>query len=130
MRQCRDCRGSLGRRQVRATGLGTMAELARDRSGSSVIMFSLSFAAVMFAAAMAIDYGRAEIERMHMQRALDAAALAAAHQLGQVDQETKARAAAEAYFRVNSPAGAQAHIDSLVLDAQKGEVTMTAAGGP
>ena len=128
MRQCRHCPGWLGRWQVRATGPGTMAELARDRSGSSVIMFSLSFAAMMFVAAMAIDYGRAEVERMHMQRALDAAALAAAHQLGQVDQDTKARAAAEAYFRVNSPAGAQAHIDSLVLDAQKGEVTMTAAG--
>ena len=61
-------------------------DCVRDRSGSSVIVFSLSFAVLMFVTAMAIDYGRAELERMHMQRALDAAALAAAHQLGQEDQ--------------------------------------------
>jgi len=117
-----------GAGHTRANGRRAMGDCARDRSGSSVIIFSLSFAVLMFATAMAIDYGRAELERMHMQRALDAAALAAAHQLGQEDQEVKARAAAEAYFRVNSPLGAQTHIDSLVLDAQNGEVTMTAAG--
>lgn len=105
-----------------------VVRFASDRSGSAIVIFSLSFAVMMFAAAMAIDYGRAEVERMHMQRALDAAALAAAHQLGQPDQDAKARAAAEAYFRVNSPVGSHTHIDSLVLDAQKGEVSMTAGG--
>lgn len=117
-----------GARRPRGIGWSVLADFGRDRAGSSIIMFSLSFSVMMFAAAMAIDYGRAELERMHMQRALDAAALAAAHQLGQVDQESKAREAAETYFRVNSPAGTQTHIDSLELDAQKGEVTMTAAG--
>ena len=119
--------GSRGESRGRAV-CGRAAKFALDRSGSSIVMFALSFAAMMFMAAMAIDYGRAEVERMHMQRALDAAALAAAHQLGKEDQETKAREAAEAYFRVNSPVSSRTHIDSLHLDAQKGEVTMTAAG--
>jgi Flp pilus assembly protein TadG len=118
---------SPGDSRVRTVG-GRAATFARDRSGSSIVMFALSFAVMMFITAIAVDYGRAEVERMHMQRALDAAALAAAHQLGKEDQETKARAAAEAYFRVNSPTGSQTHIDSLLLDPQKGEVTMTAAG--
>lgn len=100
----------------------------RDQSGSTVILFALCFSLVMFAVGMAIDFGRAELERMQMQRALDAAALAAAHQLGLPDQEEKARQAAETYFRVNSPAGSQTHIDSIALDAQKGEISMTAAG--
>lgn len=128
MRQGQHGLGAPGGRWSRANGCGVLAEFGRDGAGSSIIMFSLTFAVMMFTAAMAIDYGRAELERMHMQRALDAAALAASHQLGQVDQETKARAAAEAYFRVNSPPGSHTHIGSLVLDAQKGEVTMTAAG--
>jgi Flp pilus assembly protein TadG len=128
MRQGQYRPGSPGGRHRRADACGVMAAFAGDHAGSTTIIFSLSFALLMFATAMAIDYGRAEHERMRMQRALDAATLAAAHQLGQVDQETKARAVAEVFFRANSPAGSHSRIDSLLLDAQKGEVTMTAAG--
>lgn len=118
---------SRGRR--RYAGLTRMlVGLHRDQSGGTLILFALCFSLVMFAVGMAIDFGRAELERMQMQRALDAAALAAAHQLGMPDQDAKARQAAETYFRVNSPAGSQTHIDAIALDAQKGEISMTAAG--
>jgi Flp pilus assembly protein TadG len=114
----------------RSAGLARiLTGFGRDQSGTIIIPFCLAFAVVLFAIGMAIDFGRAEHERMQMQWALDAAALAAAHQLGLPDQDEKSRAAADAYFRVNSPEGTQTHIDSITLDADKGELTLT-SGGP
>ena len=64
-----------------------MRRFAADESGIFIILFAISFAAMALAAAIAIDFARISLERTEMQRALDSAALAAAHRLGMPDQE-------------------------------------------
>lgn len=111
------------------SGLWTRVRSFRtDQSGGTIILFSLGFMVLLLAAAVAIDYGRAEIERQQMQRALDAAALAAAHKIGQPDQDEQIRAVAESYFRANTPANSTLTIDSITVNPAAGEVRMTSGG--
>lgn len=107
---------------------GALRGFRRDEGGATIIVFALGFATVMMAAAVALDYGRAESERAKMQRALDSAALAAAHQLGLPDQDQKGRAVAEAYFRANLPGGSTHAIDELTLNSGTGVVQMGSGG--
>jgi Flp pilus assembly protein TadG len=99
-----------------------------DQSGATIIIFALGFSVVALSAAMAIDYGRVEIEHARMQRAVDAAALAAAHRLGTPDQEQSGPAAAEAFFRANVPQGSTLAIKDMKMNTAAGEVTITAGG--
>lgn len=99
-----------------------------DQSGVTIIIFAIGFSVFGLAAAIAIDYGRVEIERLRMQRALDAAALAAAHRLGRDDQEESGPAAAMAFFKANVPEGTKLAITDMEMDAATGEVTITSGG--
>ena len=99
-----------------------------DQRGATMIFFSVGLSVVALAAAMALDYGRIELERTQMQRALDSAALAAAHRLGMPDQDVAGPAAAAAFFKANIPAGSKLAIDSLKINAEAGEVTASSGG--
>ncbi|MFM9943013.1 MAG: pilus assembly protein TadG-related protein [Hyphomicrobiaceae bacterium] len=105
-----------------------LAAFAADQRGVTAMLLAICFAVMMFITAMALDYGRAELERMHMQRVLDSATLAASHQLGSDDPDTKGRAAAEAFFKLNSQHVTVTQIETLEMDVQKGEVRATAGG--
>ena len=107
---------------------GVLGRFRRDANGTTAVLFALSLSAMMFIVAMSLDYGRAELERMHMQRVLDAATLAASHQLGADNPDEKGRAAAEAFYRINSQHITQTQIETLEMDVQKGEVRATAGG--
>lgn len=102
--------------------------LATCTRGTTTLIFALCLSVMMFITAIAIDYGRAELERMHMQRVLDAATLAASHQLGADNPDEKGREAAEAFFQLNSKRLTPTQIESLEMDVQKGEVRATAGG--
>lgn len=117
-----------GRDDRHAGSWRLVAALRRNEAGTTAMMFAICFSVMMFIAAMALDYGRAELERMHMQRVLDAATLAASHQLGADDPATKGRAAAEAFYAVNSQHVTQTRIETLEMDTAKGEVRATAGG--
>jgi Flp pilus assembly protein TadG len=101
---------------------------AADQGGVTIIIFALGFSVFGLAAAIAIDYGRVQIERARVQRAIDAAALAAAHRLGMADQDVSGPAAAEAFFRANVPKGTKLAITDMQFDAAAGEVRITSGG--
>ena len=90
-----------------------MRRFAADESGIFIILFAISFAALALAAAIAIDFARISLERTEMQRALDSAALAAAHRLGMPDQEQTGPAAATAFYKANIPNGSPLVIEEL-----------------
>ncbi len=124
----RDVSGA-GRHPVPRKGLRAfMQRFAGDQSGVTIIIFAIGFSVVALAVAIAIDYGRVEIEHTRMQRAIDAAALAAAHRLGRADQEESGPAAAEAFFRANVPKGSKLTIKDMKMDPVAGEVTITSGG--
>jgi Mg-chelatase subunit ChlD len=80
-------------------------------------------------AAIAIDYGRTEAELVRVQNAVDSAALAASHKLGLPDQDTAGPEKAAAYFKANIAKHADVGVlDSVTLDAVKGEVAAKAKG--
>lgn len=124
--------GSSTHRQTKtlhmATARSTIDRWAADEQGVTAMLLAICFAVLMFIVAMAVDYGRAELERMHMQRVLDAATLAASHQLGTDQPDEKGRAAAEAFFQINSQHITQTQIETLEMDTLKGEVRATAGG--
>jgi Flp pilus assembly protein TadG len=105
-----------------------MRRFAADESGIFIILFAISFAAMALAAAIAIDFARVSLERTEMQRALDAAALAAAHRLGMPDQEQSGPAAAMAFYKANVPAGSPLVIEDLKFNAEAGEVVISSGG--
>jgi Flp pilus assembly protein TadG len=106
-----------------------MRRFAADESGIFIILFAISFAAMALAAAIAIDFARITLERTEMQRALDSAALAAAHRLGMPDEQQSGAAAALAFYKANVPEGSPLVIEDLKLDADAGEVVIS-SGGP
>ena len=105
-----------------------LGRFGAEQSGATIIIFALGFSVVALAAAMAIDYGRVEVEHARMQRAIDAAALAAAHRLGTTDQEQSGPAAAEAFFKANIPQGSKLTIKDMKMNTAAGEVRITAGG--
>jgi Flp pilus assembly protein TadG len=124
----RDVNGE-GCRPAPRKGLAAFVRrFAADQRGVTIIIFAIGFSVVGLAAAIAIDYGRVEIERARMQRAIDAAALAAAHRLGRDDQEETGPAAAEAFFKANVPKGTKLAITDLKMDAAAGEVRIASGG--
>ena len=105
-----------------------MRRFAADESGIFIILFAISFAAMALAAAIAIDFARISLERTEMQRALDSAALAAAHRLGMPDEEQSGPAAAMAFYQANIPAGSPLVIEDLRMNATSGEVVISSGG--
>ena len=124
----RDVNGA-GRCLAAWRGLRALSRRFRaDQSGVTIIIFAIGFSVFGLAAAIAIDYARVEIERLRMQRAIDAAALAAAHRLGRPDQEESGPATAEAFFKANVPQGTKLSIKDMKMDVAAGEVTITSGG--
>lgn len=105
-----------------------MRRFAGDQSGVTIIIFAIGFSVFGLAAAIAIDYGRVELERARMQRAIDSAALAAAQRLGRDDQEESGPAAAEAFFKANVPQGTKLAITDIKMNTADGEVTISSGG--
>src|ERR1700741_1199771 len=101
----------------------------RDERGVVAAMFAIVFASVFLMAAIAIDYGRTEAELVRGQNAVDSAALAASHRLRPPGQGTPGPQKAEAYFKANIAKHADVGVlDSIKLDAAKGEVAAKAKG--
>ncbi|MEZ5854155.1 MAG: pilus assembly protein TadG-related protein [Hyphomicrobiaceae bacterium] len=93
-----------------------------DECGSIGIFFAVTFMVVMLIVALAVDYGRADLEHSRLQRAADAAALAASHRLGLPDQDESGVAIAQKYFQANMAGSKSTDVKSISLDAAKGEV--------
>jgi Flp pilus assembly protein TadG len=100
-----------------------------DERGVVAVVFAIIFASVFLMAAIAIDYGRTEAELVRVQNAVDSAALAASHRLGLPDQDTAGPQKAAAYFAANIAKHPDVGVlDSITLDAAKGEVAAKAKG--
>jgi len=124
----RDANGA-GRHCAPWQGLRALARRFRaGQDGAAIIIFAIGFSVFGLAAAIAIDYGRVELEHLRMQRALDAAALAAAHRLGRDDQEESGPAAATAFFKANTPSGTKLDITDMEMDVAAGEVKLSSGG--
>ncbi|MEZ5817471.1 MAG: pilus assembly protein TadG-related protein, partial [Hyphomicrobiaceae bacterium] len=104
------------------------ARLCRDRSGTVGMLFGIMFMMVMMITAIAIDYGRTEMEWQRIQRAADAAALAASHRLGTLDQDVSGVEVAERFFRANTDDRTYEALTKIELDAVNGEVNVVARG--
>ena len=105
------------------------AGFAADERGVVAVIFAITFCAVFLTVAVAIDYARTATEYLRVQNAVDSAALAASHRLGLPDQDTQGLADATAYFKANTAKHRQVGVlDSVVLDAAKGEVQAKAHG--
>lgn len=118
-----------GRRRAPWLGLRALVQrFGTDQGGATIIIFAIGFSVFGLAAAIAIDYGRVELEHLRMQRAIDAAALAAAHRLGRDDQEESGPAAAMAFFKANVPAGTKLAITDMEMDVAAGEVKISSGG--
>ncbi|MGE0701342.1 MAG: pilus assembly protein TadG-related protein [Hyphomicrobiaceae bacterium] len=113
----------------RSRDLGAiLAAGVRDRSGSVGLLFAITSMVMMLIVAIAIDYGRTEHEYQRIQRAADSAALAASHKLGTPDQDTAGPDVAERFFRANIDGHSGEALESVELDATRGEVKVFAGG--
>jgi len=99
-----------------------------DHSGSVGVIFGISAILMMFIVAIAVDYGRTELEWQRIQRAADSAALAASHRLGLPDQDESGADVAERFFRANTNNLTKEMLESVQLNAERGEVTVMAGG--
>jgi Flp pilus assembly protein TadG len=100
----------------------------RDESGAIGVVFALVFMVPLLMVALAIDFGRADLEMQRIQRATDAAALAASHRLGLDDQETSGPDMARRFFDANVSKQAAERVESVTLDAVKGQVVVSSGG--
>jgi Flp pilus assembly protein TadG len=94
----------------------------RDERGVTAVLFGILFAVMFLMAAVVVDLTRATHEQFRQQAAVDAAALAASHYLGQTDQDVAGKAAAKRFFEMNMGAGSTAEVD-VQLDQAAGTVT-------
>jgi Flp pilus assembly protein TadG len=104
----------------------------RSRDGNIALWFALMLLPLLLAVGAAIDYARAATLRAKLQQATDAAILAVAPLAGQkTDAELKALA--ESYLRsamkepLDTMGGRDAHVDSIVVTSDRGDVTITSS---
>lgn len=74
----------------------------RQRKGAILVLFAITFPFLMAFSAIAIDLGTVYVQRVHLQNAADAAALAGAYQLGD-SSDDPAVTSAVSYTQKNSP---------------------------
>lgn len=112
------------------SGMGARRDngFSSDEAGSVGIFFALTCLTVMLVIAVSIDYGRADLEHQRVQRAADAAALAASHRLGLPDQDVSGQDVALRFFKANTDGRTNEQIESVVLDATRGEVRVRVGG--
>ncbi len=116
----------LGRKTAARAQSGCAANItdfAADRRGVTSIFFGLMIIAILFVAAVAIDYSRLVTERARDQRALDAAILAASNQLGMENANVTGEVMAKAYYAANRTQNPDSEIKDVVLDSDKGEIS-------
>lgn len=100
-----------------------------DERGVVAVLFAITFAGMFLLAAIAVDFGRTQTELVRVQNAVDSAALAASHRLGLPDQDTSGPQKATAFFQANLAKHPSVGVlDSVTLDASKGEVGAKARG--
>jgi Flp pilus assembly protein TadG len=115
------CRGDGVRRRA--------SQFGADERGVVAVIFAITFCAIFLAVAVAIDFARTQTEYVRVQNAVDTAALAASQRLGLPDEQTSGPADASAYFNANMKRKrGVGTLDSVVLDADKGEVQAKAHG--
>lgn len=96
---------------------------AADDSGVTSIFFGLMIIAILFVAAVAIDYSRLITERSRDQRALDAAILAASNQLGMENGDVTGEVMAKAFYAANRTQNPDSEIRDVNLDSSLGEIS-------
>ena len=106
------------------------SRLARNQSGSTAIIFSLTMFVVLFAAGFAIDQGRAYIASETTTSALDASALAAAKAMREQNlPDAQLKQIASDYFTANINGAARNMANwgalNVVIDRQAGSVKVT-----
>ena len=99
-----------------------------DTRGSVGALFAIMGSVVLMIVAIAIDFGRTDHERQRVQRAADAAALAASHRLGMDDQDESGPEVARRFFEANTGNRSGEILEAVILDTVKGEVTVNAGG--
>ncbi|MBU2582750.1 MAG: pilus assembly protein [Alphaproteobacteria bacterium] len=100
---------------------------AGDRRGVTSIFFGIMIIAILFVAAVAIDYSRLVTERVRDQRALDAAMLAASTQLGADDAATVGEKMAKAYYAANRTQSTNSTLANVVIDPEDGSISAKTA---
>jgi len=95
-----------------------------SQSGSTALMFGLSFLPLMLALGVAVDFGNHVRAYSNLQAAADAAALAAARSDGTLSAKTQV---AQNYFDANLGKFATGHGASMGLVDSTGKVTVTAS---
>ncbi|MEO1065999.1 MAG: pilus assembly protein TadG-related protein [Pseudomonadota bacterium] len=109
--------------------LTTTTKLAFSKRGSTAILFGLMAPVFFFAAGTGIDYARTYNERVELQAAVDAAALAAA--VERVDNngtDAEVRQVAKNAFDINysESAGTSAVTPVVTIDPNNGRILVTA----
>ena len=117
---------SKARSRVAATA-GFLTRFRDDERGVSAVIFGIMFSAILLAAALAVDITRAMAEKSRQQAALDAAVLAASHQLGLPGQDSDGPLVAQKFFAENLKHGSDAEIDNIHFDSTNGSVEATAS---
>lgn len=99
------------------------ARFARDEAGVTSVIFGLFLIAILFVAAIAIDYSRLTTEKARDQRALDAAVLAASQQLGLENADVTGETMAKAFYAANRTQTQHSNLKDVELDADQGAVS-------
>ena len=92
-------------------------------------LFAFTFAIMMGAAALVIDYGYATSVKARQQAALDAATLAASDVLGSEDAETRGNQIASAFYAANTEGNPTGTLAPVTLDSGTGEVKSSGLTG-
>lgn len=109
--------------QLRGKTASALSAFANDNRGVTSVIFGLFIIAVLFVAAVAIDYGRLVTERARDQRALDAAILAASNQLGMDNADVTGETMAKAFYAANRGQNTDSELKDVVLDSEAGEIS-------
>jgi Flp pilus assembly protein TadG len=98
-----------------------------DEGGATVMIFGLAIIPVMMAAGSAVDYGRASAAKVHLQKAVDATALALAKDApNATDGELKRRGKELAKALLKSAKGVSA--DTIAVSREARTIRVTASG--
>lgn len=100
-----------------------LSQFLNDRRGNIAMMFGLLSIPLIAATGAAVDYSRAYDQRMIVQDALDAAALAANRLIGSATRE-EIEAEAEAFFQANVAGRLDLDLD-FATEIDGGTVTLT-----
>lgn len=100
-----------------------LSEFYADQRGVTSIFFGLMIIAILFVAAVAIDYSRLVTERTRDQRALDAAMLAASNQIGMDNADVTGEVMAKAYYAANRTQNLDSQLKDVIVNSDAGEIS-------